>query len=391
MTGIDSRWKKWVGWGCLALGLIGGGSHAVGAASEPPLIRHWDLQAVDAMGLSTWNGPLPFRIRGVILNNPEERLDPTPHFIPWNNGQGAFQLGGEWEIFIQAVDPDDRGGTACWMGQNYGNLPWLHDSALSYTDEQWEAEMNRLNYDPETGHRFRAGDLVEVLARRSLFYAGKRNINEAHDISPDANFEIRLIQADYGLPEPERVHLSQLVRPDDGNPETYEDIFDPTRQTGGEHYQGMLICLEDVEMVDASGWNKVAWEDRICRVTDGKGRYFPLRMPLRDMGPVPQGRFSVIGILDQEASGSDGRFGYELFVISIVPQLRMRVREDGKLELSWTRGGRYFGVEGTDDPVKGEWQLLDQKPELTDQGYRVVVEPSAPMRFFRLRWAGHGS
>ena len=46
------------------------------------------------------------------------------------------------------------------------------------------AEILRLNLDPSTMHQFRAGDLVEMTVRQSLFYGGKRNINEGHDIDP---------------------------------------------------------------------------------------------------------------------------------------------------------------------------------------------------------------
>ena len=27
------------------------------------------------------------------------------------------------------------------MGQNYGNMPWIHDSALSYSNDAWSAEI----------------------------------------------------------------------------------------------------------------------------------------------------------------------------------------------------------------------------------------------------------
>jgi len=361
---------------------------AAAQSAAQPLIRHTDLQAVDENGLSAWDGPLPFRIRGVILNNPEERLDPTARFIPWDNGAGVFQLGGQWEIFIQAVDPGDRGGTACWMGQNYGNLPWLHSSDLSYSDAAWEAEMARLNHDPATGRQFRAGDLVEALARRSLFYGGKRNVNEAHDISPEADFELILVQADYGLPEPELVWLKDLVRPDDGDPDTHEDIFDPTRATGGEHWQGMLVCLRDVRLADASGWNQEAWDARRCVVTDGEGRFFPIRMPRRDMGPAPEGTFSPIGILDQNASGSDGTFGYELFVIALAPRLSVQVGADGEAILSWPKSARYFGLEACSSLEEGDWQPAGLSPEEKADRWEVRIEPEAARRFYRLRWTG---
>ena len=113
---------------------------------------HANLQAVTRTGSSAWTGTFPFTIRGVLLCDPEEMLDYTPDSIPWDNGANAGKMGGEWQITFQAVAPGDRGGTTCWMGQNYGNQPWIHDSSLSYSNEAWVAEINRLNSDPASGH-----------------------------------------------------------------------------------------------------------------------------------------------------------------------------------------------------------------------------------------------
>ena len=35
---------------------------------------HWNLQAVDTHGVSTWNGSFPFTVTGVLLCDPEEML-----------------------------------------------------------------------------------------------------------------------------------------------------------------------------------------------------------------------------------------------------------------------------------------------------------------------------
>src|SRR5512136_2850843 len=75
-----------------------------------------NLEAVDTNGLSAWTASFPLTVTGVILNDPGEMLDSTPNFIPWNNGAGTFQLGGQWQVFVQAVMPGDRGGVECWMG-----------------------------------------------------------------------------------------------------------------------------------------------------------------------------------------------------------------------------------------------------------------------------------
>jgi hypothetical protein len=330
-----------------------------------------------------------------MLNDPEERLDAAPQFLPWNNGGNAFRLGGEWEIFIQAVEPGDRGGTACWMGQNYGNLPWLHDEDLSYSDTVWLAEVDRLNRDPEHHHRFRAGDLVEVTAARSLFYAGKRNINEAHDTQPSADFVIRLLHAGYGLPEPEVITLSDLTRPDDGDPQTSEAIFDATRSSGCEYYQGMRVRITGLRLVDDSGWGQTAWGDRLCIVRDGTGRHFTLRMPLTDLGPAPEEAivFDAVGILDQDSGSSqDGTTGYNLFVQEIYVDEAPRLSIEQPLVLSWRQPAEAFVLEQALNlgGVPTHWTTVTNATLVTSGAdvLAILDRPSEP-RFYRLRLEGH--
>ena len=152
------------------------GSLLLDAAAWGQSETHTNLQAVNAGGVSTWAGTYPFTIRGVILNDPEEMLDVT-----WDpQAESQNQMGAQYQVFIQTVASGDRGGTALWMGQNYSSLgPWIPAGNL-YNEAQWSNEMIRVNYDTGTAHHFRAGDLVEVTANQSLFYGGKRNVNEAH-------------------------------------------------------------------------------------------------------------------------------------------------------------------------------------------------------------------
>lgn len=344
---------------------------------------HAALQAVKADGTSAWTGTLPFTIRGVLVSDPEEFLNSSPNHVPWNDGAGAGQMGGEWQVFIQAVEPGDRGGTALWMGQNYGNLAWIKDTGKSYTDEEWLAEMNRVCRDPVNNHRFRKGDLVEISANRSLFYGGKRNINEAHDKNPEADFSITLVRADFGCPEPELIGLADLVRPDDGDPGTKEDIFDETRQTGGEHYQGMRVRINGLRLVDAGGWGEIVWAARKCLVTDGKGRFFTVRNSLTNLVPAPTGEFDAIGILNQESgSGINGTFGYELFVQEVIdhepPVLRINV-------ITWPASAPGFRLEAADSLNPPVWRLVTARPAVA--GGRFAVQESmgeAGQRFYRL-------
>ncbi len=274
---------------------------------------HFNLQSVNADGTSAWNGSFPITLTGVLLGDPDEMLDATPSFLPWSDGANAGRLGGEWQVTFQAVEPGDRGGTTCWMGQNYANRVPPHDDVFSYSNPAWVAEINRLNHDPQTGRRFRAGDLVRITAQRALFYGGKRNINEAHDVSPEADFTIELVKPDYGLPGPEVITLAEVMRPggDPADPTSWPPIFDQTRATGGEHWQGMRVRLNDLMLVTTNGWNSTnLWSARLCTVTDGAGRFFNRRHPRYSFGPAPANRFDAIGIFTQESgSGIQGTNG----------------------------------------------------------------------------------
>ncbi|MGQ9661123.1 MAG: hypothetical protein ACUVWX_02155 [Kiritimatiellia bacterium] len=355
-------------------------------ATAQPLETHTNLQSVTATGTSAWQGSHPFKLRGVILNNPEEMLDST-----WDAGaESGGRMGAQWQVFFQAVASGDRGGTACWMGQNYNSIgPWIPPGNF-YSEQEWSNEMYRVNHDPTTGHKFRKGDLVEVTARTSLFYGGKRNINESHRTTPSNDFSIVLLQAGYGLPEPEVIRLSDLVLPDDGNPSTREDIFDQSRQSGGECYQGMRVRIEEIQMTTnyfgTNGWGKTAWNDRRCTVTDGQGRYFTLRMPLTDLGLIPSGWFSAVGILNQESgSGSDGTYGYELFVQEIGPSLRI-VSSPGKALVYWDGTYTNYVLEFTTD-LNGTsgWQRVIAPPRKLIAIEEELDSVGEPVRFYRLR------
>lgn len=377
-----------VGWLALSFGCVAGLVLPEAGRAE----THSNLQAVTSTGTSAWAGTHPFTLRGVLLCNPDEMLDPTPNFLPWADGANQGQLGGQWQIVFQAVEPGDRGGTVCWMGQNYGNLPWLHDSELSYSNEAWAAEVLRLNHDPATLRPFRAGDLIEVTARRSLFYGGKRNINEAHDIDPAANFEIRLITPNYGLPEPEVITLADVMNPggDPADWRTWPAIFDPTRATGGEHWQGMRVRLNNLLLVTTNGWNPTnAWGARLCTVTDGEGRYFALRHPRYSLGPPPTGRFDVIGIFNQESgSGTQGTNGYEVFVQQVLPHGPAPELAIGlNVTISWPVTAQPYQLEWRSQVDSGEWQPVTNAPVVLDGRNTVILPRSGPQQFYRLRRA----
>ncbi len=358
------------------------------AGASPALAEtHSNLQSVKVDGTSAWSGTPPITLQGVLLTDPDEMLDSTPNFLPWNSGANQFRMGGEWQVVFQAVDPGDRGGTTCWMGQNYGNQPWIHDSALSYANAAWVPEILRLNHDPETGRAFRKGDLIEVTAQRCLFYGGKRNINEAHELSPDADFTMRLVAAGQGLPAPEALTLADLARVDDGDPSTSEEIFDPTRKTGGEHYQGMRVRLNGLLLLSATGWDPAApWASRFCRVTDGANRFFNLRHPRYSLGAAPANRFDAIGVLSQESgSGTQGTNGYELFVQQVLPQQAPALTIASKVVVSWPDDQGAFELEYSADAEGTSWTTVTGAPQVIGGATMVLLPPSAPREFYRLK------
>jgi len=285
--------------------------------------KHGTYQAVNRDGSSAYIGGFPIRLIGVAINNTEDWLDPTPAYDP---GVHLWQMGGEAEIYVQAVnldgtawDPfpsspfDDFGGTACWMGQNYGNHVMHQDPSFSYTDSQWTAELGRLNLQGGNGvtDPIRAGDLVEIRARGGLHYKGKMNINEQHNTDAAKDFEIVRLAEGFGLPTPTELALSDLKTPEDAF------IFDSTRQTGGERYQSTLVELQDVWVASSADWSA----NSDITVTDGV-RTFNVHLGLNPSFDgtelfAPGDRFDVVGILDQSAThGTYSTDGYRLLAMN---------------------------------------------------------------------------
>ncbi len=275
-----------------------------------PLTGHSAYQAVNGNGASAYTGGFPMRVRGVVLANTEDWLDPTPAYTAT---YVPYAMGGQAELIVQAVEAGDFGGTFCWMGQNYGNLPFKGDPIYSYTDEQWTAELGRLNLFGGDGvtEPIRKGDLVEVRARTGLFYGGKMNINEAHDNSIGKDFEVVLIQAGYGMPSPAALSLSDLKDASD------QFIFDPLRAAGAEHYQAALVELRNVRLTAGSVARWGVNQD--LTLEDETGRTLGIHLGLNASfgeSAAPSGYFDVVGILDQADGSLPHSSGYRLLAMS---------------------------------------------------------------------------
>jgi hypothetical protein len=275
---------------------------AAAFADTPVPVTHWQFQAVNPDGSSSFddNGPWQVVLEGILLNNPEEFLDPTPDptIAPWF-------MGGQWQVWIQG-EGSDHAGTACWMGQNYANGP----GDDSYTNEEWLSEICRLNHDPNRGYVFHAGDRIRVTGTY-LFYAGKLNINENHETGPLFNFTVELVKPAVGLPQPEEIRISDLKDATDNF------IFDSSRLTGCEYYQGRLVRIQDVNIIDPQNWGP----DETITIKSTDGRTFPVLLGIGagiSKYNCPTGRLDAIGILDQEGGGYPPNLkgGYRLVVLN---------------------------------------------------------------------------
>jgi len=256
---------------------------SVAFADDPTIaeVTHTELQAVNEDGYGTYTATDKVIISGIVLNVPEEMLNPTP---------GAGYMGGSWQAYIQGED-GDHAGTAVWLGQYYSKV----SSSDDYTDEELLSEMCRINTDSDTGYIFNVGDRVRVTSWYK-FYKGKVNVNEKHEKDPFFDFEIELVKPAVGLPQPEVITLDQIK--DINN----DYIFDSSRLTGCEYYQGRLVRLEDVNVVDPENWGP----GNAIIVAASNGLTFPVLLGIGDgftRYDCPVGQIDVIGIMDQESSG----------------------------------------------------------------------------------------
>ncbi|MCB9849726.1 MAG: hypothetical protein H6817_03385 [Phycisphaerales bacterium] len=258
---------------------------------------HSAYQAVDGSGTGTFPLDAPVKLRGVLLNRSAAMLNGTA-------GTPGF-LGAQWQVYVQADQPSDFGGTACYLGQYYGNFPF-NPPEESYSDAEWNDEVDRVTHDPDSDRLFQPGDVVEIRARApGLFFNGKTNVNEQHLKDPEFDFDIVLLEADRGLPTPTLITLADVK---DGSDDF---IFDATRASGGEQYQGSLVRINGVEIVEST-WSA----DGTVTITDGVNT-FPLKLGLGagfDLYAPPVGPIDIVAIFDQEDGTSGGIAGYRLWV-----------------------------------------------------------------------------
>ena len=338
------------------------------ASGQGPVIRHSDYQldTTDPHN-SPYVTPLPFCFRGVVLNNTEDWLSPWEQF----DNQGSFPpfLGGEAEIMVQAVDLDatpfdpypacsSQGPRTRWQGTLVApSCGWDRTMAICRLCpiRIWRTSTRTWRVPPgkrdRSGMRnltgwvtggpgssrmiptvVRAGDLVEVrVPVNGLVFNGKHNVNERHTIDPLNDFEVVILAKGFGLPAPDRLTLDLLKDARD------QAIYDPTRQMGGEHYQGARVQLQGVTFETLTA-GAALQSNTTLSVVDATGRSLDVYLGLNpgfDSAFVPAGWLNLTGVLDQEsASGTDG---YRLLVLTpddIQPALWGDFNGDQVLEIA---------------------------------------------------------
>ncbi len=289
-------------------------THCAWAVTFSPT-KHSEYEAVYDDGTGAWPSSRsagPIEMTGVVINNPWDMLD-------YSNSAADPQ----WQVVIQAVAPDDFGGTTLYM-RKY--IPW--DSSQDYSDSEWTDEMIRVNHPGDTLQTqpsLRYGDVVDVHAQApGLFYEGKYNINEKHLNSSDYDFDITILSRGM-TPAAADITLSSLKDTGDNF------LFDATRQTGDEYYQGSLVHLDNLTLADPADWTLGG----TVTVEQG-GLTFPMILGL-DPAPTsidPLGLhaspFSVTAILDQEDDSAPYTGGYRLWLTSAS---NLTVPEPGTLML----------------------------------------------------------
>lgn len=231
----------------------------------------WELEAVDTHGLGTHPkvgadpGMNPesssnrVSIVGIALNRSDELVDPDSM----------------WQVYVQA-QPPNQGGIAVW--------------AATFYNPQW----------PRYPDSIEPGDLIRVEGF-VMNARGKINLNERHSAAPGMQFFVMKLGF-VGMPEPLVItRLGQC------------NFFDSTREVGGERYQGQWVKLEGVELLEGEVWESGA----TVVVRDDEGSTLPLLLSERDeflSQEAPIGKFSVVGIFDQEDGSAPFTENYRLWV-----------------------------------------------------------------------------
>ncbi len=272
------------------IGILGGAVCLPSASAVTTTFS--ELEAVDQDGNSSFEGG-PIEMTGIVINNPYDMLS------------GAD----EWQVFIQSVNPNDIGGAALYMVRafTYSNPPQI------YSNEVWGSEIERLMVDSGTdGQSLAYGDLVTVTSDvAGMFYKGKFNINEQHMTDSAYDFDITVLSRG-GTPVATPLSLSQVKSADNT-----QFLFDSTRATGAEHYQGTLVHLDNLFLDPAS---VSLWNNNATVVVKQGDLSMDLKLGLdenlspesMDVASLTSNPFSITAIFDQDSYNA--KSGYRLWL-----------------------------------------------------------------------------
>ena len=190
MSHLPSKLKVGLWFTVLALSVLIAG--AVSRTALAGVTPHSVVQAVFEDGTNQFLPTSGIQVRGVVINNPWDMLD-------YSNANADFS-GHSGKYSSKRSTRRDFGGTALYMRKKLP-IPPPFNATDSYSDAEWTAEMDRINYPLGLAEpSLRRGDvvLVDALAP-GLFFRGKYNINEQHSKDPLKDFNITIQDRDIDL------------------------------------------------------------------------------------------------------------------------------------------------------------------------------------------------
>lgn len=223
-----------------------------------------DINRIDEQGNPTFAGLQTmdrYTIEGIALNDASAF-------------NGMADTGDADTTFIVFL-LDATGGIEVYSGSWYGGGLALHPEVK---------QGDRIQVTGLTGH-----------------YGGQTNMNDRHN--PDQKFDVTVLSSGNTV---ETIVLENLA----GATE-----FDWTRQTGGEYYQGRLVTVKNVTIVEGE-WGP----DADLVVSDTLGNTLPVRLYYgTGIGshPQPGDVLNITGVFNQEDTETPYTGGYQLWPRSI--------------------------------------------------------------------------
>ena len=108
--------------------------------------------------------------------------------------------------------------------------------------------------------------------------------------------------------------------------------------------------------------------------------------PRYSLGPAPTNRFDATGVFIQESgSGTDGTFGYELFVQEIAPADKSALAIATRTIITWPASLANYGLESSDSMDATDWTTVTNTTAVLDGLNTVIQESSASQKFYRLK------